>query len=172
MLNHAPKSTILILISLTLSAQITYKVQSLASGLALGQITCQDSSFGLLCQIKLSNIKSGPHGLHIHTKPSCENQGLAAAGHLMLKDQTHLGPYNTNSHLGDLPEIIADVDGTINTVILAPRLKENQIVNTAIIIHKFGDNYSDSPKTLGGGGPRIACGLQIVKNKHSKQSSR
>jgi Cu-Zn family superoxide dismutase len=29
----------------------------------------------------------------------------------------------------------------------------------AIIIHEGGDNYSDTPKPLGGGGSRIACGV-------------
>ena len=29
----------------------------------------------------------------------------------------------------------------------------------ALMIHADGDNYSDTPKPLGGGGGRIACGL-------------
>jgi Cu-Zn family superoxide dismutase len=27
------------------------------------------------------------------------------------------------------------------------------------MIHESGDNYSDTPKKLGGGGGRIACGV-------------
>ncbi len=29
----------------------------------------------------------------------------------------------------------------------------------AIMVHAGGDNYSDDPKPLGGGGDRIACGV-------------
>ena len=29
----------------------------------------------------------------------------------------------------------------------------------AVIIHASGDNYSDQPAPLGGGGARIACGV-------------
>ena len=33
----------------------------------------------------------------------------------------------------------------------------------ALMIHANGDNYSDIPKKLGGGGARVACG--VVQNK-------
>ena len=29
----------------------------------------------------------------------------------------------------------------------------------SLMIHEGGDNYSDTPKPLGGGGTRIACGV-------------
>ncbi|NES46128.1 superoxide dismutase family protein, partial [Moorena sp. SIO2C4] len=29
----------------------------------------------------------------------------------------------------------------------------------SLIIHAQGDNYSDIPKPLGGGGARVACGV-------------
>ena len=29
----------------------------------------------------------------------------------------------------------------------------------SLMIHEGGDNYSDTPKPLGGGGARIACGV-------------
>jgi len=29
----------------------------------------------------------------------------------------------------------------------------------AFVIHEGGDNFSDQPKPLGGGGARIACGV-------------
>jgi Cu-Zn family superoxide dismutase len=42
---------------------------------------------------------------------------------------------------------------------VAPRLTVADIKGRAIMIHAHGDNYSDDPKPLGGGGARIACGV-------------
>jgi Cu-Zn family superoxide dismutase len=43
--------------------------------------------------------------------------------------------------------------------VLAPRLKVADIKGRSLMIHAGGDNYSDLPVKLGGGGARIACGV-------------
>jgi Cu-Zn family superoxide dismutase len=44
--------------------------------------------------------------------------------------------------------------------VLAPRLKKlEDVKGRALMIHAGGDNYSDTPAKLGGGGARMACGL-------------
>jgi Cu-Zn family superoxide dismutase len=43
--------------------------------------------------------------------------------------------------------------------IVVPHLSLANISHHALIIHEGGDNYSDSPKSLGGGGVRVACGI-------------
>jgi len=43
--------------------------------------------------------------------------------------------------------------------LLAPRLTLSQIQGLSVMVHAGGDNYSDHPKPLGGGGERIACGV-------------
>jgi len=43
--------------------------------------------------------------------------------------------------------------------LLAPRLKLADVQGRAIMVHAGGDNYSDEPQPLGGGGERIACGV-------------
>ena len=50
-------------------------------------------------------------------------------------------------------------DGTAKVTLLAPRIKAADVQNLAIMVHAGSDNYSDSPKPLGGGGDRIACGV-------------
>jgi len=45
------------------------------------------------------------------------------------------------------------------SVLVAPYLKVSDMRGRALIIHKSGDNYSDEPNKLGGGGDRIACGV-------------
>jgi Cu-Zn family superoxide dismutase len=42
--------------------------------------------------------------------------------------------------------------------VLAPKLKVADLKGKSLMIHAGGDNYSDTPEVLGGGGARIACG--------------
>jgi len=37
----------------------------------------------------------------------------------------------------------------------------------AVVIYEGGDNFSDQPKPLGGGGGRIACGVVKVAPVHA-----
>ena len=85
--------------------------------------------------------------------------GLAAGGHY---DPAHSGKHEGpagDGHSGDLPALKVADDGTATTAVVAPRLKIADILNRSIMIHAGSDNYSDSPKPLGGGGARIACGV-------------
>jgi Cu-Zn family superoxide dismutase len=92
--------------------------------------------------------------------PSCDDKGMAAGGHLdPQKTLEHNGPYVHHSHLGDLPLLIVGQDGNATTPTLAPRFTLALIKNHSLMIHAGGDNYSDKPEKLGGGGARIACGV-------------
>ncbi len=55
--------------------------------------------------------------------------------------------------------VTVDDSGKSKQTLLAPNLKLAEIKNRAVIIHQGGDNYSDQPQPLGGGGRRIACGI-------------
>lgn len=132
----------------------------------LGSVTLKDSPQGLILQTHLSDIPSGPHGFHIHENANCGSLGangktgaaLAAGGHFNPENVAHHGS-PLNGHLGDLPVLIADDNGDANRTLIAPRLKLSDIHQHAIVIHAGGDNYADTPKPLGGGGNRIACGI-------------
>jgi len=140
-----------------------------ASGIGseLGTVTFEDTKWGLLVKPDLSGLPPGEHGFHIHVKPNCgpaENEGkmaagFAAGGHLDPADtKKHLGPYN-DGHLGDLPPLIVTADGKATLPVLAPRMTVQDVKGHSIMVHVGGDNYSDQPKPLGGGGARIACGV-------------
>lgn len=130
-------------------------------GKAVGTMTISETKYGLLFTPNLQGLKSEVHGFHIHANPSCADNGMAAGGHFDPdKTAKHLGPFNDQGHLGDLPVIYVMKDGTATLPVLAPRLKAiSQIKNHALMIHEGGDNYSDLPAQLGGGGPRMACGV-------------
>lgn len=127
---------------------------------SIGTITAEQTPYGVLFFPQLQNLPVGIHGFHIHENPTCGDDGMSAGGHLDPKHTgKHLGPYNSAGHLGDLPVLIVNSDGTATIPVLAPRLKLSQIKNHSLMIHEGGDNYSDTPAPLGGGGARIACGV-------------
>lgn len=126
----------------------------------VGDIAFKNTKYGLLVMPNLHGLPPGMHGLHLHENPSCEKTGETAGGHFdPAKTGKHLGPYNPDGHLGDLPVLYVDQKGIANTETIAPRLKESDLSGHAIIVHLHGDNYSDDPQKLGGGGARIACGV-------------
>ena len=136
-------------------------------GKEIGTITASDSKYGLLLTPQLSDLSPGLHGFHVHEKPDCSHAmkegkalpGLAAGGHYdPAATGKHEGPYG-NGHLGDLPVLYIATDGKATLTVLAPRLKVIDIKGRSLMIHAGGDNYSDIPVSLGGGGARVACGV-------------
>lgn len=126
----------------------------------IGYVNFKDTQFGMLIEPHLNSLTPGLHGFHIHQKPNCGDNGKAAGGHFDPNNtQKHLGPYNPNGHLGDLPVLYVNQKHKAQIPTLAPRLTVKAIQGHSLIIHKHGDNYSDKPKPLGGGGARVACGL-------------
>ncbi|GAB4354328.1 MAG: superoxide dismutase family protein [Cyanophyceae cyanobacterium] len=139
-------------------------------GAAIGQVIATDTDDGLLLAPDLHGLPPGLHGFHLHSQGSCdpaEKDGaivpaLAAGGHFDPdRTQSHQGPYG-HGHGGDLPAIAVSADGTATLPILAPHLRADAFQDRAVILHKGGDNYSDDPAPLGGGGARLACGLSPV----------
>ena len=141
-----------------------------ASGVggSLGTVTFTDSAGGLVITPKLSGLPPGEHGFHIHEKGDCGpgvNQGKAAAGFAAgghydpTHTKKHLGPFSTAGHRGDLPVLVVDAQGNATQPVTAPHLTVAQIRGRSVMIHAGGDNYSDTPLPLGGGGARISCGV-------------
>ncbi|HGM5582311.1 TPA: superoxide dismutase [Cu-Zn] SodC [Pseudomonas putida] len=134
----------------------------------IGQVGISESAYGLVFTPKLNGLPAGVHGFHVHENGSCAPgmkdgkavAALAAGGHFdPAKTGKHLGPYG-NGHLGDLPALYVNADGTSTYPVLAPRLKTiSEIKGHALMIHAGGDNHADMPMPLGGGGDRVACGV-------------
>jgi superoxide dismutase, Cu-Zn family len=136
-------------------------------GKDIGTITLSDSQYGLLVVPKLHGLLPGMHGFHVHQNPDCgpavkdgkKVAALAAGGHLdPAGTGRHEGPYG-KGHLGDLPALYVGNDGKAALPVLAPRLKVADLKGHSVMIHAGGDNYSDQPEKLGGGGARVACGV-------------
>ena len=144
-----------------------FKIDANGVGPEIGTVTLSDSRGGLRFVPKLGGLPAGPHGFHVHENPNCGpamkdgkmQAGLAAGGHYdPHATGKHVGPTGDGGHRGDLPVLNVAADGTATEVVHALRLSVNEVRGRAIVIHEGGDNYSDQPKPLGGGGGRIACG--------------
>jgi Cu-Zn family superoxide dismutase len=135
---------------------------------SIGEVIVEDSEWGgVFIRPKLKDLPPGIHGFHIHAIPSCDHKmhegkmevAGAAGGHFDPNNtQKHLGPYG-KGHLGDLPVLIVNSEGSANLPSLAPRLKASDFKGRSLMIHLGSDNYSDEPKPNGGGGNRLACGV-------------
>jgi superoxide dismutase, Cu-Zn family len=154
----------------TAFAATTVKINTTSdtgAGKPLGTVKVEDSKDGLVLNVNLKGLAPGEHGFHVHEHGSCAHQekdgknvpGQAAGGHYdPEKTGKHEGPMG-QGHLGDLPLLVVAQDGSANVRLVAPRLKEADVKGRALMIHEGGDNYSDNPKPLGGGGGRVACGV-------------
>jgi superoxide dismutase, Cu-Zn family len=164
-------SMVCLLVSAAASAaEITVPVnvaEKQGVGAAVGVVRIVETPYGLAFYPALNGLSPGLHGFHIHEKPSCaaaEKDGvmvpaLAAGGHFdPIGTKKHGEPWG-EGHLGDLPPLYVAADGTSVSPVHAPRLKLPDVRNRSIMVHAGGDNHSDHPMPLGGGGARVACGV-------------
>lgn len=153
------------------AAETTVKLevaQMSGSGPTVGSVRIVETAYGLVFYPVLTGLPGGLHGLHVHENPSCapaDRDGapvaaLGAGGHYdPLGSKRHGEPWG-DGHLGDLPALYVAADGTSSNPVLAPRLKKiADVANRALMVHVGGDNHSDHPAALGGGGARLACGV-------------
>ncbi len=145
-----------------------YEALPTGQGKEIGTVTISQTAGGLQFKPDLRGLPAGEHGFHVHENGSCapaEQDGKtapaqAAGGHFdPTHSKHHMGPEG-EGHLGDLPLLKADAKGDVTQSVTAQRLKTlDEIKGKALMVHVGGDNYSDKPKPLGGGGARFACGI-------------
>jgi len=132
-----------------------------------GTVVLKETADGIELDTNLRGLPPGEHGFHLHEHASCApadkdgkpTAGEAAGGHYdPAGTKAHKGPEG-GGHKGDLPKLQVGTDGTAKTTLRVRGLTLADVSGKALVIHEGGDNYSDTPKPLGGGGARIACGV-------------
>lgn len=137
-------------------------------GAGAGEIVVTQGREGVLLRVRMHGLPPGDHGIHVHANGSCDPGGPAtavvaagAAGGHFDPEATghHEGPMG-HGHLGDLPLLHVPASGDVDVTLPAQRIHDVAALSGhAIIVHANGDNFSDTPAPLGGGGARIACGV-------------
>ncbi|ROV59333.1 superoxide dismutase [Vibrio ponticus] len=151
-----------------MAAEMSVEMVDLKSGNSAGTVTIMETEYGTVFTPQLQGLTEGVHGFHVHTNPSCESSekegktvlGGAAGGHYDPANTGKHGlPWTDDNHLGDLPALYVAKDGSATQPVLAPRVKLSDLSGRALMIHAGGDNHSDHPAPLGGGGARVVCGV-------------
>jgi len=110
----------------------------------------------LFIKPNLKGLRPGLYAFHVHENANCESgakdgelvPGLAAGQHLWLSGTGHLSGTVFTSHLGNLPNLEADADGTATKTVVAARLTLADVANRSLMIHANQDDHS----------ARLACG--------------
>ena len=136
-------------------------------GKSIGTITIKEGKDGVTVEPKLKGLTPGEHGFHVHEKASCDpadkdgkkTAGQGAGAHFDPDNtKAHKGP-GGGGHKGDLPKLVVDEKGKSKHKLEVKGLTLADFAGHSLMIHAGGDNYSDTPKPLGGGGDRIVCGV-------------
>ena len=104
---------------------------------------------------------NAPHGFHVHEKGDCSTPDFSSAGgHFNPTNQPHGAHGSGAHHLGDMPQLMADANGTANVSFNSQSLKlrgPHSIIGKAVIVHRDPDDVNHQP--VGNAGPRLACGV-------------
>lgn len=146
---------------------VMHSVNADGVGDKLGTVSVTQSAYGVVFTPALAGLAPGLHGFHVHEHPSCEAlekdgkkvPALAAGGHYDPKGAKKHGTAWGDGHLGDLPALYVSATGQADYPVLAPRLTLEELKGRSLMVHVGGDNHSDHPAALGGGGARMACGV-------------
>lgn len=126
-----------------------------------GQVLFRETDQGVRLEVVVHGLTPGQHGFHIHETGDCSAPDFeSAGGHFAPTGHAHGAP-GASSHAGDLGNIEADEDGTVETVIMARYVElgpgQRSIAGRAIVIHAEPDDFVSQPS--GAAGARVACGV-------------
>jgi Cu-Zn family superoxide dismutase len=136
-----------------------------AAGDSVGLATLTDSAGTVRLGVSAAELSPGPHGLHFHAKGTCTPPDFASAGaHFNPDDRKHGRLNPEGPHLGDLPNLIAEPDGSADTSFTvahdlagAGARSLLQPGGTALVIHAKADDERTDPS--GNSGDRVACAV-------------
>ena len=98
---------------------------------------------------------------HVHEFGDCSKPDFTSAGsHFNPTHQPHGAWDGPHHHVGDMPQLVADANGTATVSFNSESLQlrgPNSIINKAVIVHRDPDDVNAQP--VGNAGPRLACGV-------------
>jgi Cu-Zn family superoxide dismutase len=110
---------------------------------------------------RVSGLKPGEHGFHIHEYGDASSpDGTAAGGHFNPEHKDHGGPTVMDRHAGDLGNLQADADGNATVDYVDEMITldgAESIIGRGVIVHADPDDFKTQP--TGNAGKRVACGV-------------
>ncbi|KAK4336864.1 hypothetical protein RND71_044020 [Anisodus tanguticus] len=113
-----------------------------------------------------SNKAQGQHGFHVHEFGDTSNGCISTGPHFNPTGKTHGAPEDSERHVGDFGNIVADDAGVAKINItdsLASLNGENSIIGRAVVVHADVDDLGrgghELSKSTGNAGARVACGI-------------
>jgi Cu-Zn family superoxide dismutase len=136
-----------------------------AQGQKIGTAKIVAAKQGIKIGVKVSQLPTGKHGIHIHNVGKCEGPDFTSAGpHLNPYTKKHGTDNPDGPHVGDLLNLEVKANGKAKATLLDTMATlgdgPNSVFHdggTAIVIHAKEDDYKTDP--AGNSGPRIACGV-------------
>ena len=130
-------------------------------GKRVGTVEIEEDDGATQINVRVSGLPAGYHGFHVHTTGKCEADSaapddpsktgdfLSAGGHLNPDDSAH------GEHLGDLPALLVNEDGSASLEFTAPFTLDDlrDADGSAVMIHADRDNYANVPERYAPEGP-------------------
>ncbi|HEX6922843.1 MAG TPA: superoxide dismutase family protein [Bacillales bacterium] len=144
------------------SLLITLKNQK---GKKVGEARFVQTPKGVKITVEATHLTPGEHGIHIHETGKCVPPDFeSAGGHFNPFHMEHGLKNPKGAHAGDLPNIIVEENGTVQTSILAKKVtlekgRKNSLLDedgSALVIHAKKDDNKSQPS--GNAGERVVCG--------------
>jgi Cu-Zn family superoxide dismutase len=150
--------------ALALASPVTSDLRD-AAGKAVGTATFTAAKGGVKVKVKVSGLKPGLHGFHVHAAGVCEGPDFkTAAGHFNPAGRQHGLDNPMGHHGGDMPNLLvgADGQGEATATLAGVTLGEGDTSlfhagGTALVLHADADDGKTDP--AGNAGARIACGV-------------
>lgn len=139
-----------------------------------GTIVFRESnrSNNVIIEVKLNGLKPGKHGFHIHETGNLLDNCKECKSHFNPFNEVHGGRNSIHRHVGDLGNIIANIDGMVyekftDSLISLRDIKRN-IIGRSVVIHSneddLGKGGNQESLITGNAGSRIACAVIGYKN--------
>jgi superoxide dismutase, Cu-Zn family len=138
-----------------------------SQGQPAGIVIFKPVKAGVKMTVKLENIPSGDHGVHIHEHAVCDAPDFKAAGGHFNPDGKHHGFQNPDGHHnGDTPGNVSvgenhkgEATFVLKDISMDPGAPNSIFANggTSVVVHEHADDEKTDPS--GNSGNRIACGV-------------
>ena len=150
----------------TKSNSLTINLEPKSGSTVSGTATFTEKNGTVTFTTKISGLKPGVHGIHIHEKADCSAADAASAGGHWNPTHTKHGKWtDAEHHKGDIGNITADEKGNATMTLKTTEWcigcgdESKDILGKGLIVHANPDDFTTQP--TGNAGGRIACSAII-----------